>query len=170
MLVDPRQEDLRAKCMEYWQIPDLPRPSANPRQNPQDKLMELCPVSCLSWKFETHCILNLVFFPSFPFFLLSFLHFLHFNITYILLINMYIICWDFWIHWLIFWVYYYCIYVIQEDANFLLDDSSKQKLPTKDLEIKCVTQQNFLAHFCLMVTTKNPCIIISLGVSRLLYM
>lgn len=30
-LVEPRQDELRAKCLQYWQIPDRPR-------NPRNKL------------------------------------------------------------------------------------------------------------------------------------
>lgn len=45
MLEDNRQHDIRARCLEYWAIPDDPRPQ-HPRMAPNNRLAELSEVYC----------------------------------------------------------------------------------------------------------------------------
>lgn len=49
-LIDQRQPDLRSKCLEYWQIPDLKR-AEKPRPSPTIRLSELFPGEDLEWIF-----------------------------------------------------------------------------------------------------------------------
>lgn len=49
MLQDSRQDDLRARCLRYWKVPDEKRPQA-PRPSPSQRMDELCGVSGM-WDF-----------------------------------------------------------------------------------------------------------------------